>query len=74
VNDFVETFYGMFLLVISQEEILGFSAIQIHCVFSQMGQSSLICNLHGFGFEKKLIKTYLVKHFFVVLGIDMLHN
>jgi len=33
----------------TQEEIMGFSITQIHYVFSEMGQSSLICNLHGFG-------------------------
>jgi hypothetical protein len=32
----------------SQEEILGFSTIQIHYVFSEMGQSSQICDLYGF--------------------------
>jgi hypothetical protein len=39
---------------ITQEETLGFSTIQIHYVFSEMGQSSLICNLHGFG-KKRLL-------------------
>jgi len=38
----------------TQEEILGFSTTQIHYVFNEMGQSSLICNLHGFG-KNKLI-------------------
>jgi hypothetical protein len=31
------------------KKILGFSTTQIHYVFNEMGQSSLICNLHGFG-------------------------
>ncbi len=30
-------------------KILGFSTTQIHYVFSEMGQSSLVCNLFGFG-------------------------
>ncbi len=47
MSDFVETLYGMFLRVITQEEVLGFSTTQIQCVSSEMGQSSLICNLHG---------------------------
>jgi hypothetical protein len=34
---------------ITQEETLGFYITQIHYVFSEMRQSSLICNLHGFG-------------------------
>ncbi len=38
----------------TQEEILGFSTTQIHYVFSEMGQSSLICNVHGFG-KKRLV-------------------
>jgi hypothetical protein len=33
----------------TQETIMGFSTTQIHYVFSEMGKSSLICNLHGFG-------------------------
>jgi hypothetical protein len=33
----------------TQETIMGFSTTQIHYVFSELGQSSLICNLHGFG-------------------------
>jgi len=33
----------------TQEQILGFSTTQIHYVFNEMGQSSLICNLYGFG-------------------------
>jgi hypothetical protein len=43
-----------FYVYISQEEILGFSTTQIHYVFSEMGQSWLICELHGFG-KKGLI-------------------
>jgi hypothetical protein len=34
-----------------QEEILGFFITQIHYVFSEKGQSSLVCNL--FSFNKK---------------------
>jgi len=37
---------------ITQEKILGFSTTQIHYAFNEMGQISLICNLHGFGKEK----------------------
>jgi formylmethanofuran dehydrogenase subunit B len=51
----------MFMLLImgikrehSQEEILGFSITQIHNVFSEIGQSSFICNLYGFG-KKRLV-------------------
>jgi hypothetical protein len=33
---------------------MGFSTTQIHYVYSEMGQSSLICNLHGFG-KKRLV-------------------
>jgi hypothetical protein len=34
---------------LTQEKILGFSITRIHYVFNEMGQSSPICNLHGFG-------------------------
>jgi hypothetical protein len=45
---------SFFLGKLSQEEILGFSTTQIHYVFSEMGQSSLICNLHRFS-KKRLV-------------------
>jgi hypothetical protein len=38
----------------TQEEILGFSTMQIHYVFNEMVQSSLICNLYGFA-KKRLV-------------------
>jgi hypothetical protein len=41
-------FQCVIFIKVPQEEILGFSTTQIHYVFSEMGQSSLICNLHGF--------------------------
>jgi hypothetical protein len=40
----------------AQEEISSFSTTQVHYGFSEMGQSSLLCNLHGFG--KKLQVDY----------------
>ncbi len=44
-----------------------------HYVFNEMKQSSLICNLYGFGIKSLLIKTFLVKCFLIVLDNDMLH-
>lgn len=38
----------------SQEEILGFFITQIHYVFSEKGQSSLVCNLYSFH-KKRLV-------------------
>jgi hypothetical protein len=40
------------MILQSQEEILGFSITQIHYVFNEMGQSSIIWNLHGFDKKK----------------------
>jgi hypothetical protein len=40
--------------VILKEGILGFSTTQIHYVFNEMEQNSLIYNLYGFG-EKTLV-------------------
>ncbi len=53
-------------------KILGFSTTQIHYVFSEMGQSSLLCNLFGFG-KTWVVRIFLVKYFLVVLDSDMLN-
>jgi hypothetical protein len=39
---FMEDSFDLYIYI-SQEEILGFSTTQIHYVFNEMGQSSLIC-------------------------------
>jgi hypothetical protein len=51
INSLDGEFYGLMLCAVTQEEIMGFPTTQIHYVLSEMGQSSLICNLHGFSLK-----------------------
>jgi hypothetical protein len=62
------------LVLNTQEEILGFSTTQIHYVFSEMGQSSVLYVIYMVLVKNdEMIRTFIVKCFKIVLDSDMLH-
>jgi hypothetical protein len=65
---FYKDFFFSHLLSSSQEEILGFSTTQIHYVFNEIEQSSLICNLHGFGKNELVDEDIFNEIFFSCFG------
>ncbi len=55
-------------LGITQEEILGISTTQIHFVFNDMGQNSLICSSYSFGKKWLVDEDIFSEMFFSCFG------